>query len=105
MCLRFLCLDQHLIFLLDPLWQISDRTNPGDTKDAGSLVPAAASLVPPCDSMWSTRGKVTPLAETYTFSHFPTRLPNDATYSVLFLFMYLFEWPEGGAAAAVNILM
>lgn len=35
--------------------------------------------------MWSTLGKVTPLAETYTFSHFPTRIPNNFTYSVLFL--------------------
>lgn len=40
---------------------------------------------PTCDAMWSTLGKVTPLAETYTFSHFPTRIPNNFTDSVLFL--------------------
>lgn len=35
--------------------------------------------------MLSTVGKVTPLTETYTFSRFPTRLPNYSTYSVWFL--------------------
>lgn len=34
--------------------------------------------------MWSTLGKVTPLSETHTFSHFPPRMPTDCTYSVMF---------------------
>lgn len=64
----------------------SERTTPGDEMDPGSSVPAASGL----GSSHVTRrdpplGKVTPLAETDTFSHFPTRIPNESTYRWLFL--------------------